>query len=52
MEQDESLKSILKHNMEEEIEHACMTLEWLRKNMEGWDEELKSFLFKEGDISH
>ncbi|WP_329905430.1 encapsulin-associated ferritin-like protein [Porphyromonas pogonae] len=50
VEQDSSLKKILKHNMEEEMEHACMTLEWLRRNMEGWDEHLKKFLFTEGEI--
>jgi uncharacterized protein len=27
VEKDESVKSILKHNRIEEIEHACMTLE-------------------------
>lgn len=52
VEANESLKLILKHNMVEEIEHACMTLEWLRRNMDGWDEQLKEFLFKEGEISH
>lgn len=50
-EPDEALKAILQHNMHEEIEHACMTLEWLRRNMEGWDDELKTYLFKEGDIT-
>ncbi|MBS3806975.1 MAG: hypothetical protein KGY60_05675 [Bacteroidales bacterium] len=48
---DESLKDIMAHNRDEEIEHACMTLEWLRRNMPGWDEELRNWLFKEGDIS-
>ena len=52
IEPDDSLKSILEHNMVEEIEHACMTLEWLRRNMKGWDDHLKEFLFKEGEISH
>jgi ferritin-like protein len=52
VEKDESLKGILDHNMKEEIEHACMTLEWLRRNMDGWDGHLKEFLFKEGEISH
>ena len=32
---DEELKAIMAHNRDEEIEHACMTLEWLRRNMEG-----------------
>ncbi len=48
---DESLKGILAHNRDEEIEHACMTIEWLRRNMPGWDEELRNWLFKEGDIA-
>lgn len=52
VEQDESLKGILIHNMTEEIEHACMTIEWLRRNMDGWDKHLEEFLFKEGEISH
>ena len=48
--QNADLKSILAHNRDEEIEHACMTIEWLRRNMPGWDEELRNCLFKEGDI--
>ncbi len=44
------LKKILKHNLEEEIEHACMTLEWLRRNMAGWDVRLKQYLFTDKDI--
>ena len=51
VEKDEELKDILKHNMLEEIEHACMTIEWLRRNMEGWDEELETYLFKEEKIT-
>ncbi len=47
---DESLRKILEHNRDEEIEHACMTIEWLRRNMDKWDEELRSCLFKEGPI--
>lgn len=47
---DQELKDIMGHNRDEEIEHACMTLEWLRRNMPGWDEELRNWLFKEGPI--
>lgn len=46
------LKEIMGHNRDEEIEHACMTLEWLRRNMPGWDEELRAWLFKDGPIAH
>jgi uncharacterized protein len=48
---DEQLKAIMAHNRDEEIEHVCMTLEWLRRNMDVWDEELKTYLFKEGKIT-
>ena len=47
---DKQLKKIIKHNLEEEIEHACMALEWLRRNMDGWDEKMKTYLFTEKDI--
>ena len=48
---DEELKAIMAHNRDEEIEHACMTLEWLRRNMDRWDEELKTYLFTSGPIT-
>ncbi len=48
---DESLRAILEHNRDEEIEHACMALEWLRRNMPGWDEELRTYLFTEKKIT-
>ncbi len=47
---DTELAAIMAHNRDEEIEHACMTIQWLRKNMPGWDEELRNYLFKEGSI--
>ncbi|SFH89712.1 hypothetical protein SAMN05192551_10494 [Tindallia magadiensis] len=47
---DPELKEILAHNRDEEIEHACMTLEWLRRNMDAWDEELRTYLFTEKNI--
>lgn len=49
---DPALKEILAHNRDEEIEHAVMTLEWLRRNMGAWDDEMRTYLFTEGDISH
>ena len=47
---DPELKEIMAHNRDEEIEHACMALEWLRRNMEGWDQELRTYLFAEGSV--
>ena len=49
---DPALKAILLHNMREEIEHASMVLEWLRRNSADFDKELKEYLFSEGDIAH
>ena len=48
---DEELRQILLHNMREEIEHAAMVLEWLRRNDETFDKELRDRLFKEGPIA-
>lgn len=47
---DKELKDIMWHNAKEEMEHAMMTLEWLRRNQDGWDEHMRTFLFAEGDI--
>ncbi|TVR30042.1 MAG: hypothetical protein EA404_13410 [Spirochaetaceae bacterium] len=47
---DEGVRRILEHNRNEEMEHACMALEWLRRNMPGWDEMMQTYLFSEGDI--
>lgn len=43
--QDEMLRAILEHNRDEEIEHAAMLLEWLRRRVPGFDHELKTYLF-------
>ena len=42
---DEELKRIMEHNRDEEKEHAAMLIEWLRRNMDVWDEELRENLF-------
>lgn len=47
---DAELKGVMAHNRDEEIEHAAMTLEWLRRNMDGWDHELKTYLFTSGSV--
>jgi ferritin-like protein len=48
---DAQLQAILKHNMEEEIEHASMTLEWIRRNVDKFNEALKLYLFTTGDVT-
>ena len=48
---DEQLKAILEHNMNEEIEHASMVLEWLRRLVSKMNESLKTYLFTQGDIT-
>ena len=47
---DDALKAILLHNMREEIEHACMGLEWLRRNSRDFDKELRTYRFNDKDI--
>ncbi|MGB1546940.1 MAG: ferritin [Alphaproteobacteria bacterium] len=46
------LKAILLHNMREEIEHASMGLEWLRRNSPDFEKEFKTYLFSKGEIAH
>ena len=48
---DPTVQDIVEHNRDEEIEHACMALEWLRRRYPEWDENLKTFLFTEGNIT-
>lgn len=43
--QDDELRGILLHNMSEEVEHASMLLEWLRRNEQHFDQELRQRLF-------
>src|SRR6266404_5182870 len=48
---DPELRGVLEHNRNEEIEHASMTLEWIRRNVAKFDEALKLYLFTSGDIT-
>ena len=50
--EDPELKEILLHNMREEMEHAAMVLEWIRRNSSDFEKELRDYLFKDGDIGH
>ncbi|MFP3945014.1 MAG: ferritin [Alphaproteobacteria bacterium] len=49
--EDQELKAILLHNMREEIEHAAMALEWLRRNDRHFDKQLRTYLFRDGPIT-
>ena len=48
---DPALKEILLHNAHEEMEHAAMVLEWIRRNDKNFDKELREYLFKDGSIT-
>ncbi|HEY3146763.1 MAG TPA: ferritin-like domain-containing protein [Dongiaceae bacterium] len=47
---DPALKEVLRHNRDEEKEHAAMVLEWLRRQDPVIDRQLRTYLFKDGDI--
>jgi hypothetical protein len=49
--EDPELKKILLHNAREELEHAAMVLEWMRRNDAEVGEQLKEYLFTEGSIA-
>src|SRR5678815_3873605 len=42
---DEELRAILRHNRDEEKEHAAMVLEWLRRHDPSLDQQLRTYLF-------
>lgn len=43
--EDETLTAILVHNRDDEMEHAVMLLEWLRRSMPALDLQLQKFMF-------
>ena len=47
---DGELREILRHNRDEEKEHAAMVLEWIRRRDTSWDAKLREFLFTDGAI--
>jgi uncharacterized protein len=48
--EDAELREILAHNREEEVEHAAMVLEWIRRHDADFAAKLKIYLFTEGSI--
>ena len=47
---DKQLRRILEHNRDEEIEHAMMALEYLRRISPVFNKHMRTYLFTEGDI--
>ena len=48
--EDPELKAIVLHNAREELEHAAMVLEWIRRNDGEAEAQLKEYLFSKGSI--
>lgn len=48
---DKQLRAILEHNRDEEIEHAMMALEYLRRNNSVFDKHMRTYLFTEAEIT-
>ena len=48
---DDELRAVLAHNRDEEVEHAAMTLEWIRRRNAQFDAMLRQYLFTEGPIT-
>ena len=47
---DEQLRKIFAHNINEEKEHASMSLEWIRRQDEVFSTKLSNYLFTEESI--
>ena len=48
---DAELKEILLHNRDEEVEHAVMLLEWIRRRLPVFDAQFKTYLFSKGRLT-
>jgi ferritin-like protein len=48
--EEPELQAILLHNMREEIEHASMVLEWLRRHHPDFEKHLRTYLFQDKPI--
>ncbi|WP_437766132.1 ferritin-like domain-containing protein [Sorangium sp. So ce281] len=47
---DAELRAVLLHHLEEEVEHAMMNLEWLRRNDRVFQEKIDIYLNSQGPI--
>ncbi|MGB9181106.1 MAG: encapsulin-associated ferritin-like protein [Pyrinomonadaceae bacterium] len=48
---DKQLRAILEHNRDEEVEHAMMMLEYLRRISPVFDKNMRTYLFTEANIT-
>ena len=48
---DPQLKDVLLHNKNEEIEHAAMVMEWIRRHNDHFNEMMRKYLFTEQPIT-
>jgi ferritin-like protein len=48
---DPQLKDVLLHNKNEEIEHATMLMEWIRRHGDHFNETMRKYLFTEQPIA-
>ena len=48
---DPQLKDVLLHNKNEEIEHATMLMEWIRRHNDHFDQMMRKYLFTEQPIT-
>jgi ferritin-like protein len=49
---DNELRAVLKHNRDEEMEHAAMVLELIRRRVPEFDKELRDWLFTDKSLAH
>jgi ferritin-like protein len=47
---DGELREILRHNRNEEMEHAAMVLEWIRRRSPEFDERMRPYLYTKRSI--
>jgi len=47
---DDELRAVIVHNKNEEIEHAMMNLEWIRRHSEVFDANIKTYINSKGSI--
>jgi ferritin-like protein len=48
---DAQLKDVILHNKNEEIEHATMLMEWIRRHSDHFNEMMRQYLFTEQPIA-